>query len=134
MPREENTMNLKPRITLALALSALPLASAFAQSISEQDAYEIAKEAYVYAYPLVLMVTGVRQGTNYPAPTDVGSKGPVNQFTHSKAFIPADYKRVVRPNVDTLYSTAALDVGTEPMVVSVPASDRYFMLPLLSMW
>jgi hypothetical protein len=41
---------------------------------------------------------------------------------------------VVRPNVDTLYSSANLDLGPEPLVLSVPATDRYFMLPLLSLW
>jgi hypothetical protein len=41
---------------------------------------------------------------------------------------------VVRANVDTLYSAANLDLGAEPIVLSVPATDRYFMLPLLSMW
>ncbi len=36
--------------------------------------------------------------------------------------------------MDTLYSSANLDLGAEPMVLSVPAADRYFMLPLLSLW
>jgi hypothetical protein len=33
----------------------------------------------------------------------------------------ADFKIVVRPNADTLYS-AWLDLGPEPIVLSVPAS------------
>jgi hypothetical protein len=102
--------------------------------LSDQEAYDIAKDAYVYAYPLVLMDVYMRQATNYAAPTGLVTQAPYNQFSHAKAFPPADYKAVVRPNVDTLYSAANLDLGPEPIVLSVPAADRYFMLPLLSMW
>jgi hypothetical protein len=94
----------------------------------------IAKDAYVYAYPLLLMNAFMRQGTNYAEATGLVTQAPFNQFSHAKAFPPADYKAVVRPNVDTLYSAANLDLGPEPVVLSVPATDRYFMLPLLSMW
>src|SRR3954447_3532145 len=34
----------------------------------------------------------------------------------------------------SLYSAANLDLGPEPIALSVPATDRYFMLPLLSLW
>ena len=37
-------------------------------------------------------------------------------------------------NVDTLYSAATLDLKAEPIVLPVPATDRYFMLPMLSFW
>jgi hypothetical protein len=104
------------------------------QDLSEQEAYEIAKDAYVYAYPLMLMTFSFQQFTNYAEPTGVVTQAPVNQFSHAKAFPAADYKVVIRANVDTLYSAANLDLGPEPMVLSVAATDRYFMLPLLSMW
>jgi hypothetical protein len=37
-----------------LAAFALICTSASAQNVSKQEAYEIAKDAYVYAYPLML--------------------------------------------------------------------------------
>jgi len=40
----------------------------------------------------------------------------------------------IRTNVDTLYSAAVLDLKAQSMVLSVPATDRYFMLPMLSLW
>jgi hypothetical protein len=105
-----------------------------AQSVSEQEAREIATEAYVYAYPLMLMDVSFQQFTNYSEPTGIVTQAPYNQFSHARAFPPSDFKTVVRANVDTLYSSANLDLGPEPVVLSVPATDRFFMLPLLSMW
>jgi hypothetical protein len=113
----------------------LPMSDpARAQNLLEQEAHEIARDAYVYAYPLLLMDAFMRQGTNYAEPTGIVTQAPYNQFSHASAFPPSDFKAVVRPNVDTLYSSANLDLGPEPLVLSVPATDRYFMLPLLSMW
>jgi hypothetical protein len=120
--------------TLACCLIFSSTAPVSAQNVSQQEAYEIAKAAYVYAYPLILSDVFMRQATNYPEPTGIVTQAPYNQFSHSKAFPPADFKAVVRANVDTLYSSANLDLGSEPVVLSIPATDRYFMMPLLSLW
>ena len=108
--------------------------STISREITEEEAHAIARDAYVYAYPLVLMDVFTRQGTNFAQPTGVVTQAPFNQFSHAETFPPADFKAVVRANVDTLYSSANLDLGPEPIVLTVPALDRYFMLPLLSLW
>ncbi len=107
---------------------------ATAETLSDAEAYSIAKDAYVYAYPMLLTDATLRKLSNFAEPVDGDAFGPPNQFHHARTFPdPAD-KIVIRENVDTLYSAATLDLKAEPMVLSVPATDRYFMLPMLSLW
>jgi hypothetical protein len=67
----------------------------------------------------------------YPGPRGA----PINQFLHVGAFPPASFKQVVRVNVDTLYSSAFLDLADEPLALSVPETHgRYYLLPLFDAW
>jgi hypothetical protein len=103
-------------------------------TIHEQEAYEIGIEVYTYLYPLVLMDATRRQAVNVEVGKTVG-RGPMNAFTHVRTFPPADFRDVVRPNFDTLYSIAWLDLAKEPIVVAAPDTQgRYYMLPMLDMW
>jgi len=105
-----------------------------ATEIDEQSAYEVGVEAYIYLYPLVLMDVTRRQAVNVQAGRAFG-RGPMNTFTHIPIFPPADFRDVVRPNFDTLYSIAWLDLTREPMVVAAPDTQgRYYMLPMLDLW
>ena len=74
-----------------------------------------------------------RQMTNVAAGVRPGY-GPPNTLSHIRQFPDAEFRSVVRPNFDTLYSTAALDLTEEPVVVSVPeVGDRYYLLPMYDM-
>ena len=116
----------------ALTASPSPVARA-ADPISEQDAHAIGVAAYVYFYSLVTMDLTRKQLTNVAKPEGIHT--PMNTFASLAAFPPADMKVVVRPNFDTLYSSAWLDLTKEPMIVSVPDTHgRYYLLPMLDMW
>jgi hypothetical protein len=105
-----------------------------ASTLTAEGAREIALDAYLYFYPLVSMEITRRQMTNI-VPGEESGKGPMNTFAHMSAYPSGDFKGVVRPNFDTLYSSAWLDIKNEPVVVTVPNTDgRYYMLPMLDMW
>ena len=107
--------------------------AARAEALSGPEAHAIGVEAYLYFYPLVTMELTRQQMTNVAKPE--GFKAPPNAFASLPAFPTADMKVVVRPNFDTLYSSAWLDLSKEPMIVSVPdMHGRYYLMPLLDMW
>ncbi|GMA23362.1 hypothetical protein GCM10025864_11210 [Luteimicrobium album] len=73
-----------------------------------------------------------QQVTNVRAPAQ--PLGPINQIAHARELPGPEFTVVVRPNVDTLYSSGFLDLSPEPMIFTVPQTERYFMLPLYDMW
>jgi hypothetical protein len=98
------------------------------------DPQRLGVEAYVYLYPLVTMEVTRRQMTNSAAGQMPG-RAPAGQFAHIAEFPSAEFKAVVRPNFDTLYSSAWLDLSGGPVIVSLPATGgRYYLLPVYDMW
>lgn len=100
---------------------------------AEHEALETAVQGVIYGLPLVLMDLTMQSMTNVAGPHAIGA--PVNQFANAPAFPSAAFKQVVRANVDTLYSSAFLDLSSEPIVLSVPDTHgRYHLLPLMDAW
>ena len=84
-------------------------------------------EVYVFGYPLILM----EKTKEAMLKTDLSS----NQFLHLQLFPDHEFRNVVRPNNDTLYSIAWLDLSGEPLVLSVPElGGRYFVMPFMDAW
>jgi hypothetical protein len=103
-------------------------------SMLSAEPRSLSYDAYTYLYPLVMMEVSRRQGVNVEAGTKPGF-GPPNEFHHIRAFPTADFRAVVRPNFDTLYSSAWLDLTAGPVLLkALDTSDRYFMLAMLDMW
>lgn len=127
------------KMLAAVLATSLLLGTTFAKAqdasgpLTEEEAHSIGVNAYIYLYPLVTMDITRRQLTNAPPGHGIG--GPPNSFDNVAAYPSAEDKAVVRPNFDTLYSSAWLDLTKEPVVVSVPDTNgRYYLLPMLDMW
>jgi hypothetical protein len=100
---------------------------------ADLEDFWIATDAYIYGYPLVTMEMTRRIMTNVAELK--GTRGPMGHIIKLRQYPDASFKDVTAPNADTLYTTAWLDVGKEPYVLSVPdMKDRYFLLPMLDGW
>jgi hypothetical protein len=110
-------------------MTPLPIAG---MELSIPDAEALAADAYVYGYPLVLMDVTRRVATAIAAPD--AAKAPINRFLHTWT-IPDRAASAIEPELDTLASTAWLDLSKEPIVLSVPClGRRYYVMPLCDAW
>ena len=125
------------RLILAVSCLGATTSTALASEklvINESDAHDIAVEAYIYLYPLITMEVTRRQITNIESGKMPG-RGPMNEFISFRTFPDANFREVVRPNFDTLYSSAWIDISNGPVVVSAPDTEgRYYLLPIMDMW
>ncbi len=93
----------------------------------------LATDAYIYGYPLVTMEMTRRVITNASRPE--GTKAPMGQIIKLREYPNASFRDVTAPNADTLYTTAFIDVGQEPWVLSIPdMKGRYALFPMLDGW
>ena len=104
------------------------------QSIIPADARSIARDAYIYGYP---MVDSYR--IQYAYSVDRGSpefKAPWNELKSNARVYTPDDKAVQTPNSDTPYSSASLDLRAEPMVLTLPRIEkkRYFSVQLIDLY
>lgn len=88
------------------------------ETVKQEAAYLVGMEEYVYGFPLVIMdatrqvVTAVPKAGEYYAP--------INQLLKMRSYVDPNYKVVVRISRNSLWSAGVMDVGTEPMIVSIP--------------
>ncbi|MGE3871994.1 MAG: DUF1254 domain-containing protein, partial [Parvibaculaceae bacterium] len=97
------------------------------------EEFWLATDAYIYGYPLVTMEMTRRVLTNVAKPE--GTHAPMGQLIKLREYPNASFRDVTAPNADTLYTTAFLDVGEEPWVLSLPdLNGRYALFPMLDGW
>ena len=100
-----------------------------AQPVTPDEARKIAGQAYTFAYPLVLAEMTRRANTQESSPRYI------NRFVHVLAFPDEQFRQVIRPNADTLYSSAWLDLSAEPMLLHVPdTKGRYYLMQFMDAW
>src|SRR5262252_10116787 len=113
---------------------ALPLNACAAVEVSPVEARAIAKEAYIYGFP---MVDGYRIQYAYFVDHDNPEfKAPWNQIRNVPRVFTPDDKIVQIPNSDTPYSMLGLDLRAEPMVITVPPIEksRYYSIQLIDLY
>ena len=125
-------MKIAGRWTATLSvLSLLVSASCAKPGVNPDEARAIAREAYIYGFP---MVDSYRITYAYFVDsTNPEFKAPWNQIRNiPRVYTPED-KAVQTPNSDTPYSMAGLDLRAEPMVLTIPAIEegRYFSVQLI---
>jgi hypothetical protein len=99
--------------------------------VSSAEARTIAKEAYIYGFP---MVDNYRiQHAYFVDRESPEFKAPWNQIRNiPRVYTPED-KAIQTPNSDTPYSMIGMDLRAEPIVLTVPPieKDRYFSVQLI---
>ena len=119
------------RILAAAALLTAGLGEAAAADLSPDEARAIAKEAYIYGFP---MVDSYRiQHAYFVDDKNPEYKAPWNHLKNiPRVYTPAD-TAIQTPNSDTPYSMIGMDLRAEPVVLTVPQieKDRYFSIQLI---
>ncbi len=94
----------------------------------------ISSEAYVFFYPMLqhykTMYRSAIAGRKGIAPRGF------NKYNHRTKLLGPDFKLIVGPNNDTLYSSVWLDLRDEPIVLSIPPfpDNRYYSFQLIDMY
>jgi len=113
---------------LSLALSTSACADFTA---SPEEARAIAKEAYLYGFPVVEMYkTLYTQAIDKQSPN---FKAPFNRIGNTAKAFTAKDTAFVTPNADTPYSFVWMDLRAEPVVLTLPKIDenRYYSVQLI---
>ncbi|MBV4483631.1 DUF1254 domain-containing protein [Pseudomonas khavaziana] len=125
----------KPTRLLLASLSIVISTGAWADfTASPSEARAIAKEAYLYGFPVVQMYK-----TLYTQAVDKGGanfKAPFNHIGHAAQLSTPKDTAVATPNVDTPYSFVWMDLRREPLVLSLPKieDDRYYSVQLVDLY
>lgn len=99
--------------------------------MTPEEVRDIAKQAYIYAFPVV---DSYRiQHAYWIDRSHPEYKGSFNKFWNSARLYSPDDRTIQSPNSDTLYSLMGADLRAEPLVITVPPieKDRYLSLQLI---
>lgn len=103
-------------------------------SITPKEAKQIAKEAYIFGFPLV-----VNYKTMYNYVIDKQSpeyKGGFNDLACVASVYTPEDKAIVTPNSDTPYCMTWVDMRVEPVVFTIPEieNERYYSVQLIDLY
>lgn len=128
-------LKLKSTIFTGLLIVSVAFQNSCTQKeLNPEEARSIAKEAYIYANPIV---DSYRILYSYFVDSSSPDfKANWNEIKNIPRVYTHEDRAVQTPNSDTPYSWLALDLRTEPMVLTVPPidDDRYFSIQLIDLF
>jgi hypothetical protein len=105
------------------------------EDVRQGVAYLLGMLSYVYGYPMVVMDVTRQVLTAAPAPNSEGTAAPINQLAKMPHYVSPYFTNVVRISLNSLWTTGWLDLGKEPIVLSVPDTrGRYYVFSAMNMW
>ena len=132
--KKVNVVALASLIIILSGCSIEPEGNAEEANLSPKEAKQIAKEAYVYGFPLVL-----NYKTMYSYAINKKSaeyKGNFNRLACvARVYTPED-KAIVTPNSDTPYCMTWVDMRAEPVVFTIPKieKERFYEVQLIDLY
>ncbi len=102
--------------------------------LSLRELGEAAGEAYIYAYPLLVM-DQTRAAMLAAPETQDRPSFTINRLSHIRRPPRYGEEAVVRPSLDTLYSIAWLDLSEGPVILRWPEmGERYWLFQVMDAW
>lgn len=111
----------------------VPITPTTPADVPAAEAQEIALDAYIYGYPLVMAETARRIKTNVRGAEEF--RAPMGQIARMRMYPNVTNRDVITPNPDTLSTACWIDVGEEPWILTLPdAKSRYYAWSMLDGW
>lgn len=122
-------MNRRDLVAAIAAMGLAPAARAFA---AEGDLKSAAREAWIFALPLIEMDQArARTANGRPG----APAGRTNAFAHARFLATPANRAVTGPNNDTLYSSAWVDLSAGAVTLTIPPTgDRYISVQIMDMY
>jgi len=93
---------------------------------------DLGAKVFAFGFPLLLSTETMRQAT---AEGVSGSGVAANAFAHVSRFPDPSFRAIVAANVDTLYSSAWLDLSLEPVLMQLPdTGGRSYLISITDAW
>ena len=116
-----------------LLIFLLVISVSSAQQINKDSVIAIARDAFVYGYPIIENYRVMYQSTQDKT---FAQYAPFNTFYHANNVATPEDTLFVSPNVDTPYSSAVIDVSCEPIVFTYPSTEdqRFIGVPFYDLY
>ncbi|MBU4318109.1 MAG: DUF1254 domain-containing protein [Proteobacteria bacterium] len=99
-----------------------------------EETTSLAEEAYIYAFPMLENLKTMDRIAGPKAPSKTQRR--FNTLLSNTKLLGPEFKKIVAPNNDTIYSSSWLDLSHEPLVLTVPdiPDQRYYVFQLVNLY